>query len=212
MELVLYFKSVALGFVIAAPLGPVNILCIQRTLASGRKIGWLSGAGAAVADGLYALVAVLGIGIIAGFLADNQIVLRLVGGTILILLGLRIISSHVTTKPAKPPKGGKHASAFISMFLFNLVSPTTIATYAGAIAGLGAVWKTNGGLIEPMMIVLGVMSGSLLWVTLLVLGAHQMKKLLRDKWLKAVNVVVGAVLASFGVVVLISAALRFKAG
>ena len=67
MGIMLFLKSVALGFIIAAPLGPVNILVIQRTLASGRRIGWLSGAGAAVTDGLYALIAVLGIGLIAGF-------------------------------------------------------------------------------------------------------------------------------------------------
>lgn len=205
MDIMLYLKSVALGFAIAAPLGPVNIMIIQRTLSSGRKVAWMSGAGAAVADGLYALVAVLGVGLVAGFLADNQIWLRLAGGTILILLGVRIISRHVTTQAAKPPKRGKHASAFVSMFLFNLVSPTTIATYAGAIAGLGAVWKTDGGLVQPLMIVFGVMTGSVIWVTGLVLGAHQMKKFLSDKWLKSVNVVVGAVLALLGVAAIVSA-------
>lgn len=204
MDIMLFLKSVALGFALAAPLGPINILVIQRTLTSGRKIAWLSGAGAAVADGIYALVAVLGIGLISGLLVDNQRWMQLAGGVILILLGIKIISAHVSTKAAKPAKIGSHVSAFASMFVFNLLSPVTIATYAGAIAGLGAVWKTDGGFVEPAIIVLGVMSGSLAWVTVLVIGAHQMKKLLQDKWLRAVNVLVGAALALIGAAAIFS--------
>jgi threonine/homoserine/homoserine lactone efflux protein len=198
VNIFLFVKSVILGFAIAAPLGPVNILCMQRTLAHGRKIGWLSGAGAALADGVYAAAAVFGLGLVSGFLARSQVWLQVAGGIILLLLGARVVAAHVSTQAAEPPKISGHASAFASMFLFNLLSPVTLATYAGAIVGLSGVWRTGGGLSDQLMIVFGVMAGSLAWVTIWIMGAHKLKTVLSKRWLRAVNLVVGAALAGLG--------------
>ncbi len=203
MAMWVFAKAIVLGFAIAAPLGPVNILVMQRTLSSGRKIGWLSGAGAAVADGLYAAAAVSGVSLVAGFLADNQVWLQLAGGIILILLGTRVVLAHVSTTAAEPPAGRGHVSAFASMFLFNLFSPVTIATYAGAIAGMGAVWQTTGGILQPALIVMGVTCGSLLWVTLWIVGAHKLKGILSERWLRGVNLIVGVALGGLGAVALV---------
>ncbi len=198
-----FVKAVILGFAIAAPLGPVNILVMQRTLTSGRKIGWLSGAGAAAADGLYAAAAVSGLSLMAAFLANNQAWLQVAGGIILVLLGTRVVVAHVSTKAAEPPARG-HVSAFASMFLFNLLSPVTIATYAGAIAGMSAVWRTTGGFLQPAMIVMGVTCGSLLWVTIWILGAHKLKAILSERWLRGVNLIVGVALGALGALALVN--------
>jgi threonine/homoserine/homoserine lactone efflux protein len=203
MEIVLYFKGILIGFAIAAPLGPVNLLIVQRTLTKGRRIGWLSGAGAAIADGLYAALAVYGLTLMSGFLASNGRAFTLVGGIVLGALGLRI----ALMKPAELKKeagAGGHAGAFTSTFFLNLLSPVTVLTYAAAVAGLSGIWKTTGSALNPVLLILGVPFGSMLWVTVLVLSAHKIGKYLNDEWLHRTNLIAGLGLMLFGLAALTS--------
>lgn len=203
MDLILFPKGIIIGFAIAAPLGPVNLLIIQRTLTKGRRIGWLSGAGASITDGLYAAIAVYGLSMMSGFLTNNGRLLGIAGGIILVALGLRI----ALTKPselASEADRGTRTGAFTSTFFLNLVSPATILTYAAAIAGLSGIWKTTGSALNPVLLILGVPIGSMVWVSILVLSAHRIGKLLNDKWLHRANLVAGIGLMLFGAAALFS--------
>jgi threonine/homoserine/homoserine lactone efflux protein len=203
MEIVLFFKGIVIGFAIAAPLGPVNLLIVQRTLTKGRRIGWLSGAGAAIADGLYAALAVYGLTLMSGFLSSNGRAVSLVGGIVLVALGIKIALTKPSELKKEAGRGG-HAGAFTSTFFLNLLSPVTILTYAAAVAGLSGIWKTTGSALNPVLLILGVPVGSMVWVTVLVLSAHLIGKYLNDKWLHRANLVAGFGLALFGLLALAS--------
>ena len=103
-----YFQGLAVGFSIAAPVGPIGLLCIQRSLTSGRVSGLVSGLGAATADAVYGSIAGFGIAFVSTFLVDQQMWIRLVGGAFLVYLGLRIWRSEPRSTDAA---AGSHGLA-----------------------------------------------------------------------------------------------------
>src|SRR4030067_3578543 len=93
MDIIDFYKGLVIGFSIAAPVGPIGILCIKRTLSSGRIVGLASGMGAATADALYGCVAAFGLTFISNFLIREQFILRLIGGALLCFLGVKTFFS-----------------------------------------------------------------------------------------------------------------------
>ena len=121
MDPTYFLRGLLIGFSIAAPVGPIGVLCIRRTLAEGRVYGFVSGLGAATADATYGSIAGFGLTFIASFLVSQGLWLRLIGGLFLVYLGLRTF----LTKPAAPSAdtgGGRLAltGAFASTFLLTL--------------------------------------------------------------------------------------------
>ncbi len=148
MELSLFLKGLLIGFSIAAPVGPIGVLCIRRTLASGRTIGLLSGLGAATADALYGSLAAFGLTAISGFLVRQQGLLRLLGGAFLCYLGLRAI----LTRPANAASlnsPASHVNAYSSTFFLTLTNPLTILSFAAIFAGLVMIIFTLSELRAP---------------------------------------------------------------
>src|SRR5689334_25341641 len=94
-------KGLAIGFAIAAPVGPIGVLCIRRTFAEGRAAGLATGLGAATADAFYGAVAAFGLTAISGFLLDFQQALRLVGGMFLLWLGIKTFFAKPTGSAAR---------------------------------------------------------------------------------------------------------------
>jgi threonine/homoserine/homoserine lactone efflux protein len=126
MELSFLFKGLLLGFSIAAPVGPIGVLCIRRTIADGRTAGLLSGLGAATADALYGCVAGFGMALISNFLVSQQTWIHLIGGAFLCYLGIKTL----LTKPAAEPAVVKHKGllgAYASTFFLTLTNPMTAA-------------------------------------------------------------------------------------
>jgi len=168
VDLPLFARGAAIGFSIAAPVGPIGVLCIRRTLADGRAAGFVSGLGAAAADAVYGGIAGFGLTAISSLLLTRQGVLRLIGGAFLCYLGARTFFS-------RPAPGGTSLSGagltrgFGSTFLLTLTNPTTILSFAAVFAGLGAVGPTRG-LGSAVTLVSGVFLGSALWWLTLSLG------------------------------------------
>src|SRR3954471_19787875 len=94
MDITFFARGLAIGFSIAAPVGPIGLLCIRRTLADGRLAGFVSGLGAATADGFYGAVAAFGLTLITNALVEQRDALRLIGGAFLCWLGLRTLLSR----------------------------------------------------------------------------------------------------------------------
>jgi threonine/homoserine/homoserine lactone efflux protein len=131
-----FLKGLLLGFSIAAPVGPIGLLCIQRTIANGRRSGLVTGLGAATADGLYGAVAAFGLTTISGFLVGQQIWLRLIGGLFLLYLGSRTFLS----KSAERAASSIHKNLFrdyASTVFLTITNPMTILSFAAVFAGLG---------------------------------------------------------------------------
>ena len=165
MDISNFYKGLIIGFSIAAPVGPIGILCIRRTLSSGRVVGLLSGMGAATADALYGSVAAFGLTFISTFLLEQQIWLRLIGGAFLCYLGIKTILSHPSSSPFSANQTGL-LSAYGSTFLLTLTNPLTILSFAAIFAGFGVV-NAGGNYSNAAITVLGVFLGSSCWWVIL---------------------------------------------
>ena len=195
-------QGLLVGFSIAAPVGPVGLLCIQRSLARGRLSGLVSGLGAATADATYGTIAALGLTSISSFLVSEQQWIRLIGGLFLVLLGVRIISR---SKPASSAATGSSGIArdYASTFLITLSNPLTIISFAAIFAGLGLA-GTGGGSAASVELIAGVFSGSCLWWVILSIGVGSFKGRLASGGISWVNRLSGAIIFTFGVVALVS--------
>ncbi len=202
MDAKFFLQSIAIGFSIAAPVGPIGVLCIRRTLANGRRSGLVSGLGAATADATYGIVAAFGLSFISAFLINQQVWLQLVGGLFLGYLGLKIFLAA----PAPITSGAVQARAagdFGSTFVLTLTNPATILSFTAIFAGLGLA-NTGGDYFAASSMVLGIFIGSALWWVIL----SGMVGLFRHKFtpqrLRWVNRLAGTVILAFGLLILAS--------
>ena len=199
-----YFQGLVVGFSIAAPVGPIGLLCIQRSLAKGRGSGLVSGLGAATADAVYGSVAGFGLALVSAFMVSEQGWIRLVGGAFLVYLGARIWrGAEREAEPAERSRGllGDYGSTFV----LTLSNPLTIISFAAIFAGLGLV-GTGGDYGAAAALVFGVFSGSALWWVVLSTGVGFFRNRLRSGGMRWVNRGSGVMIASFGVVALLSVA------
>ena len=197
-------KGIIIGFSIAAPVGPIGVLCIRRTLAGGRMRGLASGLGAASADGFYGCVAGFGLTFISGFLVDQQFWLRLVGGLFLGYLGVRTLLAR-PAESAAPAGNNGLLGAYLSTLFLTLTNPVTILAFAAIFAGLGIAGAT-GEYGSAAMLVLGVFTGSALWWLILSGGVSLLRAKLTPARLRWVNRLSGLVIIGFGMAALLSLA------
>jgi threonine/homoserine/homoserine lactone efflux protein len=205
MALTFLLKGLIIGFSIAAPVGPIGLLCIQRTLARGRAHGLASGLGAATADATYGLLAAFGVTWVAYFLREQQFWIRLIGGIFLLYLGVRtLLSKPAVREPASEVQG--LLGAYGSTLLLTLTNPLTVLSFAGIFAGLG-IGATRGDYGTAGLLVLGVFLGSALWWVLLSTGVGFLRWRLwaantdfaRARPMVWINRISGAIIIGFGV-------------
>lgn len=197
-----YLRGLVLGFSIAATVGPMCILCIQRTFQKGYLYGLVSGMGIATADGIYGSVAAFGLTVITSFLVSEQKWIRLIGGIFLIYLGIRTVLAKPAQKAASA-QAHNFAGAYASTLLLTLTNPLTILSFAVIFAGLG-VGATGGNYLAAALVVAGVFSGSAAWWCILTGGISLLRRRFTTGWLRWLNRVSGTVIAIFGIVALIS--------
>ncbi len=152
-----YLRGLLLGFTIAATVGPMCILCIQRTFNKGYLYGLVSGMGIATADAIYGSIAAFGLTVITSFLVSEQNWIRLIGGLFLIYLGIRTILTRPAEKAAEA-RANNYAGAYASTLLLTLTNPLTILSFAVIFAGLG-IGATGGNYLAAALVVGGVFSG-----------------------------------------------------
>ncbi len=198
-----FLKGLAFGFLLAATVGPLWILCFRRTLAHGRLFGFVSGMGVATADALYGFVAAFGLTVVSNFLIAQKFWLGIVGGAFLCWLGVKTLLSRLGDQPAQAPASNL-AVAYTSTFALTLTNPATILAFVAIFAGLGLA--ASGSYAEASLVVLGVTLGSAAWWVMLALGAGWLRKRSAPRLLRAINVVAGVSILSFGVVQLVALA------
>ena len=197
MDLVLPIRGLAVGLIIAAPVGPVNVLCIQRTIERGWKSGILSGLGAAIADTLYGAIAGFSISLVIQFLIREEFWIRLVGG--ILLMGIGVVYYR------KPPRSLAAAAAhpytnsdFLSTLLLTATNPTTVLSFLAVLAMLGLgkqrpLWQTS-------FLVVGIFFGSMTWWTILASVASLLRRRITDRTMRWMNRVAGIAIGGFGLV------------
>jgi threonine/homoserine/homoserine lactone efflux protein len=204
MSASLFLQGLIIGFSIAAPVGPIGILCIRRTLAEGRAAGFFSGMGAATADALYGCVAGFGLTVVSAFLIEQRFWLQVIGGIFLCYLGARTLRAQPATEAA-PAGGNGLLASYVSTFFLTITNPMTILSFAAIFAGLGVV-ATGGDLAAACWLVLGVFLGSAAWWLFLSMGASLLRDKVSSAALRWVNRLSGVILLSFGALALWQAA------
>jgi threonine/homoserine/homoserine lactone efflux protein len=192
------FKGIIVGFSLAAPVGPIGVLCIRRTLAGGGWRGFVVGLSSASADVVYAIIAAFGVTLISDFVAGHQQWLRLIGGIFLLALGFYTFRSRPDTHvPSKWTN--REARVYFSTFLLALMNPLTLFAYAAALSGIG-IENIRSDRIYLTVLVAGVFLGSLLWSSLLTTLARIFKEKISTRGLGIVNKVAGSLLMLFGAI------------
>ena len=218
----LYARMFAIGLAVAAPVGAMGVLCMQRTLSRGWRAGMLTGLGIATADGLYAAMAAFGIGALSSLLVAWQTPLRVVGGLALIALGVRaaLAPARACDASDSPDTGtpvGRRGSAFQASDAaemaaayagavgLTLTNPMTIIAFGAIFAGAGLV--AQPGLASAALATAGVASGSLCWWAILVSGIALARRAVGNHLLAGINVFSGCIVALFGVIAVASVCL-----
>ena len=202
MELSYLLRGAVIGFSIAAPVGPIGVLCIRRTLAGGRVAGLLSGLGAATADAVYGVIAAFGLTYVSNILVGYQTWIRLVGGLFLCFLGLKTYLSRPAEGPAHA-EGEGLLGAYVSTLFLTLTNPMTILAFTAVFAGLG-IGSATGDYRAAALLVLGVFSGSAAWWLILSGGVSLFRSKFTPRALGWVNKAAGIVILGFGVLAILS--------
>ncbi|MDK2979278.1 MAG: hypothetical protein PWP52_1992 [Bacteroidales bacterium] len=204
MEIKFLVQGLIVGFVASIPLGPVGVLCIQRTINKGRISGLFSGMGAATVDSFFALVAALGLTFIINFIEDQQFYFQLFGGGILIFLGTRIFNTNPVQQIRRHrKKKNKLVEDFFSVLFLTLSNPLAIFLFVAAFAGIGLV-TSNDSFIKSSLIIAGVFLGALLWWALLTFFVDLFRKKFRLKQLWWINKIAGILIIVFGAAAMLS--------
>ena len=201
--LTLFLKGLLIGFSIAAPVGPIGILCINRTLASGMLAGLTSGLGAAVADAFYGCVAGFGLASVSTFLLSQKTLIQLIGGIFLNYLGIKTFHTH-TQHTAIKDKANTLWKDFTSTLFLTITNPMTIISFMAIYASLGIV-ESGARYQEAILIVIGVFIGSLLWWGVLSTGVHIIRHKLSEQFLIWINRFSAMILSGFGLFAFLSA-------
>lgn len=193
------------GFIIAAPVGPVGVFCVQRTLIRGRLSGLAAGLGAAVADALYGCIAAFGLSLISRWLQEHEMAFRLVGSLFLCFMAWRMLRAFAHPRPqhapAPPAPAGRNdglLAGFVSAFVLTATNPITIVAFLGIFAffGIGSF-----GLSDEMAawLVLGVFAGSSVWwLSLAGLAGAFRRRLREGDGLRWINGASGLLILGFG--------------
>ena len=196
MDPAFFLKGMAIGLGIAAPVGPIGVLCIRRSLRDGAQAGFIAGLGAATADAAYGGVAGFGLTAMSGFLVRRQFWLGLVGGFFLCYLGIRAFLDKPAEKGA-PDGGGRLPAVYGSTLFLTLSNPATILSFAAVFAGFGL--GASADYWSAGALVLGVFIGSALWWSILSFAVGLLRSRVTPVWTRAVNRACGCVLVAFGI-------------
>lgn len=202
MNVHFFLRGLIIGISIAAPVGPIGILCIRRSLAQGQASGFVSGVGAATADAVYGCIAAFGLSLVSNVLIEQKFWIRLIGGVFLLYLG-------INTMLKEPSGAGETAfrrsltGAFASTFFLTLTNPMTIISFTAIFAGLG-VGSVEGSYLSAGLIVGGVFCGSATWWLALSTIVSLFRKRFSVKAMRRINRIAGSILCGFGIFALIS--------
>jgi threonine/homoserine/homoserine lactone efflux protein len=188
-----------LGFLASIPLGPIGIICIQRTLGKGRWSGFISGLGAASADTIIAIIAGLGLSLVINFFDSNSKILVILGGSILVILGARIFFKNPVqqVRERKMNKNSLHTD-YLSVLILTLSNPFTIIVFIAIFARLNLVYIAHDFILK-IFLFFGILTGASFWWFLLTSFVNIYRAKFRLKNLWWLNKITGAIIIAVGV-------------
>jgi threonine/homoserine/homoserine lactone efflux protein len=208
VELSLFLKGFIIGLLVAVPVGPIGLLCVNRTLSKGPAYGLSSGLGVATADAISAGIVALGLTLVSSFLMSHQIWLRLIGGVFLCYVGFKIF----ITQPSEPSAWDKEQNllhAYASTLFLTFTNPLTLLSFVAIYAGWG-VEDLAGHYFASAILTAGVFCGSASWWVVLSSSMPALRMMFSHSGLRWVHRISGAIIAGIGVIVLLSLFQRLR--
>lgn len=207
----LLIKSIIAGFIVAVPIGAIGAMCLRRALQGKWGIGLATGSGAAVADSILAAAAMFGLTLLTKYIFAHQAPLLLVGGVFLIAVGVRMIlkrhpkiDAMESDAPMQLRTFHNCFGAFSTGFALTIINPATFLAFVGVFAGMGLFEDRPSDLLANWIVIVGTFVGSMLWWTTLTTTAYAVRRHLSLEFIVVLNVVLGLVVAGFGVASLLS--------
>jgi putative LysE/RhtB family amino acid efflux pump len=212
--LLLIAGGIVIGLVVAAPIGPVNLICIRRTFFYGPLNGFFAGLGAALGDGVFAIVTAFGISAISQWIEGYSTALKVAGGLMLIGFGLHIFRADVAL--LRDAEGGpvrdnaaSLTSTILSTFALTIANPATLFGFTALFAGLDSLTGARPTFVDAALTVIGVIAGSTMWWFALTTIVGIFHRHIDTGVMRNINHVFGLVVSLFGVVVLGNLAVHF---
>jgi threonine/homoserine/homoserine lactone efflux protein len=204
----LFLKGFVIGMIVSVPVGPIGLLCVNRTLSKGPGYGLVSGLGIATADAVSGGIVVLGLTLVSSFLIDQQLWLRLVGGLFLCYLGFKIFATEPS--PRKVADKEKNLlGAYVSTFLLTFSNPLTLLSFVAIYAGWGVEDLSAHHLLAAVL-TLGIFCGSASWWVTLSGGMPVVHMMFTHEGLRWVHRISGAIIAGFGFIILLTLVQRIN--
>lgn len=209
MWLDIFLRGILIGLLVSMfSIGPVGVICIQRTLSKGQKSGLFSGLGAAFADTLYATIAFFAIAFVHGFIQQNALFLKIVGGICVICVGIYIFFQNPVVQ-IRRNRAGKVSlwKDFLSIFLFTIANPAVSLVFVGLFAMLGI--SNDAGYVNGVAMLVGVLAGAAGWWFLFTLTLSLYRKKFRPRYLLWMNRIAGIMVVVLGLAAILSSVFNF---
>ena len=194
------FRGILIGLLFGLPVGAVGTMTVQRTLSGGIRAGLLTGLGSSVADCIYACIGVFGLTIVSDFLLRHQTAIHLIGGSFILLMGLRLFLKNKETQ-TEALQAGRNAGLFLTSFFIGITNPAAILTFLFAFSYFGITGEA--GVFQGVALVLGVFAGTYFWWGALSLATDFIRKKSGKAEFRAANKIFGMILILFGGVIFI---------
>ena len=197
------FKGMLIGIIASAPMGPVGVLCLQRTINKGRWYGFVTGCGAALSDLFYALITGYGMSFVFDYVSNNIFYLQLFGSILLLIFGIYPFSSN-PVKALRAPSGkkGSYMHNFLTAFLVTLSNPLIILLFIGLFARF-AVVEVGELVINTVTGYVSIVAGALLWWFILTTGVTKVRSQFNLRGIWMLNRVIGVIVIIVALVGLI---------
>lgn len=192
-------KGISIGLLFGVPVGAVGTLTLQRTITNNKISGLITGLGSSTADVIYALIGVFGITFISSFLLEFQIAINILGSIFILYLGFKTFHKKMVLKEESKIN---YLKQYLSSFLIGITNPTAILSFIFAFSYMNVESSANA--TSRILVVLGVLLGTLIWWSVLVVLGTYLKKKMNDKLVQKVNKVFGLILIVFGTVILLN--------
>lgn len=198
MVLTLFLRGILIGLLASIPLGPVGVLCIQRTLSRNHRSGFVSGLGAATADTVYAFIAFFSLSVVMSFIESHMTLIKVIGGLCIMVVGMKIFLSNPVVQIRRNRAGKSNlVQDFISVFLITLANPVYILIFIALFATFG-LSSASVGMTNGLLVLAGVLTGASAWWFTLTFGVSLLRSKFRPRHMLWINRIAGGLIVLLG--------------
>lgn len=205
MDFAVFLKGIVIGLLASIPLGPIGVLCIQRTLCKSHKSGFVSGLGAASADTLFATIALFSLTFVLSFIESYMAVIKVLGGILVIIVGMTILLKNPVGQIRKnrAGKGNNLWSDYLSVLFVTLANPAYILVFVALFAALG-INREGIPYANGLLMLIGVLCGTSLWWFILTFCVSLLRRKFRPRHLFWMNRISGSIIVVLGAAAILS--------